>query len=122
MFGDINLKAEIVNGRCPTCTHETLLVSLTPEFFRLFFKMSRKNNFTSSCFRFCKDCILPSSLIHISWLFFMFAAMNFSQCSLLDISGPLLTKLFSIFFAYNKNINAAFSFSSFTDEFLKTAH
>ena len=34
MFGDVNLKAEIVNGTCPTCTHETLLVSLTPELFR----------------------------------------------------------------------------------------
>jgi len=79
-----------------------------PEFFRLPFKISRKNNFTSSCFRFCKDCILPSLLIHISWLFFRFAAMNFSQCSLLDISGPLLTKLLSIFFACNKNINASF--------------
>ena len=34
MFGNINLKAEIVNGRCPTCSHDTLLVSLTPELFR----------------------------------------------------------------------------------------
>jgi|TARA_X000001388_G_C2160853_1_gene96093 ribosomal protein S27E len=34
MFGDINLKAEIVNGTCPTCTENTLLVSLTPDFFR----------------------------------------------------------------------------------------
>ena len=34
MFGDFNLKAEIVNGTCHTCTHETLLVSLTPELFR----------------------------------------------------------------------------------------
>ena len=34
MFGDINLKAEIVNGKCPTCEQETLLVSLTPELFR----------------------------------------------------------------------------------------
>ena len=34
MFGDINLKAEIVNGTCPTCTQDTLLVSLTPELFR----------------------------------------------------------------------------------------
>ena len=31
MFGDINLKAEIVNGTCPTCSQNTLLVSLTPE-------------------------------------------------------------------------------------------
>ena len=34
MFGDINLKAEIVNGKCPTCDQDTLLVSLTPELFR----------------------------------------------------------------------------------------
>ena len=34
MFGNINLKAEIVNGKCPTCDQETLLVSLTPELFR----------------------------------------------------------------------------------------
>jgi len=93
-----------------------------PEFFRLFFKKSRRNIFASSCYRFCKDCILPSSLIHLSWLFFRFAVMNYSLFSLLDISGPLLTKLFSIFYASNKNINAAFSFSSFVDEFLKTVN
>ena len=34
MFGNINLKAEIVNGKCPTCNQETLLISLTPELFR----------------------------------------------------------------------------------------
>ena len=34
MFGDINLRAEIVNGKCPTCSQNTLLVSLTPELFR----------------------------------------------------------------------------------------
>ena len=34
MFENINLKAEIVNGKCPTCEQETLLVSLTPELFR----------------------------------------------------------------------------------------
>ena len=34
MFGDVNLKAEIVNGTCPTCTQNTLLVSLTPELYR----------------------------------------------------------------------------------------
>ena len=34
MFGDINLKAEIVNGTCPTCSQNTLLVSLTPELYR----------------------------------------------------------------------------------------
>ena len=34
MFGDINLKAEIVNGTCPTCSQNTLLVSLTPALYR----------------------------------------------------------------------------------------
>ena len=34
MFGNINLKAEIVNGKCPTCEQETLQLSLTPELFR----------------------------------------------------------------------------------------
>ena len=34
MFENNNLKAEIVNGKCPTCEQETLLVSLTPELFR----------------------------------------------------------------------------------------
>ena len=34
MFENINLKAEIVNGKCPTCEQETLLVSLTSELFR----------------------------------------------------------------------------------------
>ena len=34
MFGNINLKAEIVSGKCPTCSQDTLLVSLTPELFR----------------------------------------------------------------------------------------
>ena len=34
MFGDIDIKTEIVNGKCPTCEQETLLVSLTPELFR----------------------------------------------------------------------------------------
>jgi|TARA_X000001388_G_scaffold4235_1_gene2935 DNA-directed RNA polymerase subunit RPC12/RpoP len=34
MFGDTDLKAEIVNGTCPTCDQKTLLVSLTPEFYR----------------------------------------------------------------------------------------
>ena len=34
MFGDINLKAEIVNGTCPPCSQNTLLVSLTPELYR----------------------------------------------------------------------------------------
>ena len=34
MLGYINLKAEIVNGKCPTCEQDTLLVSLTPDLFR----------------------------------------------------------------------------------------
>ena len=34
MFGDINLKAEIVNGTCPTCTCDTLLVSVARDYFR----------------------------------------------------------------------------------------
>ena len=34
MFGDINLKAEIVNGTCPTCTCATLLVSIAQDCFR----------------------------------------------------------------------------------------
>ena len=34
MFGKVNLKAEIVNGTCPTCDTETILISLTPELFR----------------------------------------------------------------------------------------
>jgi|TARA_Y100000817_G_C16744084_1_gene493850 ribosomal protein S27E len=34
MFGDINLKAEIVNGKCPTCKENTILISLTPDFYR----------------------------------------------------------------------------------------
>ena len=34
MFGDIDIKTEIVNGTCPTCSTETILISLTPELFR----------------------------------------------------------------------------------------
>jgi len=34
MFGDINIKTEIVNGVCPTCTCPTLLVSITRDYFR----------------------------------------------------------------------------------------
>ena len=30
----IKLKAEIVNGKCPTCHEMTILVGLTPEYFR----------------------------------------------------------------------------------------
>jgi len=34
MFGDVGLKAEIVNGTCPTCTCKTLLVSITRDQYR----------------------------------------------------------------------------------------
>ena len=34
MFGDINLKTEVVNGVCPTCTQDTILISITRDFFR----------------------------------------------------------------------------------------
>ena len=34
MFKDINLKTEIVNGICPTCTCDTLLVSVARDYFR----------------------------------------------------------------------------------------
>ena len=34
MFGDVNLSAEIVNGTCPTCSCQTLLVSLARDHFR----------------------------------------------------------------------------------------
>ena len=34
MFGDIKLKAEIVNGKCPTCDCDTLLVSIARDYFR----------------------------------------------------------------------------------------
>ena len=34
MFGDISLKAEIVNGTCTTCTCPTLLVSIARDYFR----------------------------------------------------------------------------------------
>ena len=30
----IKLKAEIVNGKCPTCNEMTILVGLSPEYFR----------------------------------------------------------------------------------------
>ena len=30
----IKLKAEIVNGKCPPCDEMTILVGLTPEYFR----------------------------------------------------------------------------------------
>ena len=34
MFGNVNLKAEIVNGICPTCTCDTLLVSVARDQYR----------------------------------------------------------------------------------------
>ena len=34
MYKGLNIKAELVNGTCPTCTSETILISLTPELFR----------------------------------------------------------------------------------------
>ena len=34
MFGDINLKTEVVNGVCPTCVQDTILISITRDFFR----------------------------------------------------------------------------------------
>ena len=34
MFGDIDIKTEIVNGTCPTCTCRTLLVSVTRDQYR----------------------------------------------------------------------------------------
>ena len=34
MFNGLNIKAELVNGTCPTCSTETILISLTPELFR----------------------------------------------------------------------------------------
>ena len=34
MFANINLKTEIVNGTCPTCSCDTLLVSIAKDYFR----------------------------------------------------------------------------------------
>ena len=34
MFGNINLKTEVVNGVCPTCVQDTILISITRDFFR----------------------------------------------------------------------------------------
>ena len=34
MFKGLNIKAELVNGTCPTCDTQTILISLTPELFR----------------------------------------------------------------------------------------
>ena len=30
----MKVSAEIVNGKCPTCEEQTMLVGLTPEFYR----------------------------------------------------------------------------------------
>ena len=34
MLDDINIKTDIVNGTCPTCTCPTLLVSIAKDYFR----------------------------------------------------------------------------------------
>ncbi len=34
MYKGLNMRAELVNGTCPTCDVETILISLTPELFR----------------------------------------------------------------------------------------
>ena len=34
MFGKLDVRAEVVNGVCPTCTCATILVSITPDHFR----------------------------------------------------------------------------------------
>ncbi len=34
MYKGLNMRAELVNGTCPTCRTETILISLTPELFR----------------------------------------------------------------------------------------
>jgi ribosomal protein S27E len=34
MFEDINLRTEVVNGTCPTCTCNTILVSIARDHFR----------------------------------------------------------------------------------------
>ena len=34
MFEDINLKTEVVNGICPTCAQNNILISITRDFFR----------------------------------------------------------------------------------------
>ena len=33
-FKELDIAAQVTGGVCPTCTHETMLVSLTPELFR----------------------------------------------------------------------------------------
>ena len=34
MFGNIHLRTEVVNGTCPTCTCDTILVSVAQDRFR----------------------------------------------------------------------------------------
>ena len=34
MFGDINLKTEVVKGICPSCAEKTMLISITREYYR----------------------------------------------------------------------------------------
>ncbi len=34
MYRGVNIKAELVNGTCPTCTQETILISLRPDLFQ----------------------------------------------------------------------------------------
>jgi ribosomal protein S27E len=34
MFGKVDIKTEIVNGNCPTCTCDTLLISIAKDYFR----------------------------------------------------------------------------------------
>ena len=33
-FKDLDIAAQVTGGVCPTCTYETMLVSLTPEIYR----------------------------------------------------------------------------------------
>ena len=33
-FKNLNMTAQVTGGVCPTCAHETMLVSLTPEIYR----------------------------------------------------------------------------------------
>ena len=33
-FKELDMTAQVTGGVCPTCTHETMLVSLTPEIYR----------------------------------------------------------------------------------------
>ena len=33
-FRELDIDAQVTGGICPTCTHETMLISLTPEMYR----------------------------------------------------------------------------------------